>query len=65
MEQRITKIKQKQSNEMFSDWIPIGATASNIEVQVDTSISEDGVSDLQSLIDNGQIGGGGTDWIFI
>jgi hypothetical protein len=46
MRDRITEVKQKQANGSFTDWIPIGALAQDIEVTVDTSIDESGHTDL-------------------
>lgn len=64
MRDRITEVKQKQANGSFTDWIPIGALAQDIEVTVDTSIDESGHTDLQTLLSSGEIGGK-VEWIYV
>lgn len=61
---RIVQIRQKQDDSTFTNWMPIGAQAQDIEVEVDTSINADGYTDLQSLLDSGVLAGT-TEWVYI
>ena len=64
MRYRITQVKQKQDDEHFSNWIPLGAEAQDILVEVSQDIDISGYTDLQTLIDSGAIGGNIT-WTYI
>lgn len=64
MRYRITQVKQKQDDEHFSNWIPLGAEAQDILVEVSQDIDISGYTDLQTLIDSGAIGGHIT-WTYI
>ena len=57
MRYRITQVKQKQDDEHFSNWIPLGADAQDILVEVSQEIDANGYTDLQTLIDTGELGG--------
>ena len=64
MRVRITEMRKKLQDGTLGDWIPLGAKASDIEVEVDTSIDENGYTDLQTLIESGEIGGK-VEWTYI